>query len=188
MGMDVPVDAYLDRFVKTMEREGYKLFSRVPISNADRQYWIQVVWVRETALFFHLPNRRLIVQAVFHERSGVEWSQYWTFRFYTWLSGTTVVNQPLYQLGFNIPGFFDTAGCYEQDGGQVLDPQNLACSITDRMRPIIPRLAEDRFPRLDVRGFCPYRHFPGSENIFWGRFNRIALQEIVRYPFGEGFA
>lgn len=209
--LELVTPEYFDRLIVRMERSGYKLFSRVSIDTNDCEYHVEANYARETALFFHLPNKKLIIHFVFREHDNPSWhepTQYWTISFYpvfksierlvemTYVSfrergpfedsNPLLDTLPLYAKGLDIPGFRAYGGHkYEQKSTHnAIDPKSLGTMIVRLLYPVLKYLAYGKFKELQVTAFWPYYTFHDSNSIFWSRFNNEAFLKIVERPWG----
>jgi len=76
-------------------------------------------------------------------------------------------------------GGYESQASYEQ-----YNPQAMAKGIWEAVGPSVD-LLDRRFPELQVTSFSPHYCFPESGEIFWSRFNRYALRQIVTRPWGS---
>lgn len=202
---------YFDRLIRILERAGYKLFSRVVIDSNDSPFYIPVEHARETALFFHMPNKKLIIQFVFREHDNSEhvpW-QYWTVRFYpvfkpvpelvrmTWVpfehrdifsSPTPLLDtMPLYYEALEIKGFRPVGGneyVQERTHGTPYNPESLGDRVVHQLYPVLKYIGYGKFHELQVTCFWPHYTFKWAHQIFWSRFNNEAFAKIVTRPWG----
>ncbi len=180
---------YFDRLTARMERSGYKLFSRVTIDSNDCAYHVDSKYARQTALFFHLPNKKLIIHFVFHEHDNPGWhepTQYWTIRFYPvfksvqrlvemtyvpfdkreigdWDSNPLLYKIPLYAVNLEIPGFREYGGHrYEQENTHVapIDSEAMGTTIVRLLYPVLKYIGYGQFKHLQVTDFWPHYAFP----------------------------
>lgn len=202
---------YFDRLIARMKKSGYELFSRVTIDTNDCGYRVGVKYARETALFFHLPNKKLIIQLVFHEYDYPHFDeprQYWSIRLYpvfkpyerllkmTYVpfdrrgpsdpSNPSLATIPFYETMPEIPGFQWYGSHYEQSSTNMdpIDSTSLGTTLVRLLYPALKYIGYGQFKDLQITSFWPHYTFPNSHQTFWSRFNNEALQKIVERPWG----
>ncbi len=196
---------YFAQVVEAMQGKGFTLFSQVEISTDDFQYHVSAKIARVTSLFFHAPNKNLIIRLAYYEQDyeGKKMEGYWHIRVDAEFSAQSSVDTFFYgdiEEGADIfpgekpLGKIECAGFVESGWSScgdllctwnleqrwpdrsLLDSQDLASRVHTMAAPMLPFLKSAPFEKHQVTSWPPEYVFKGCSSVFWERFKESSAK------------
>lgn len=200
---------YFEVVISKMKSMGYEMMAWVTISTPSSKYFAPVGAASVSRLFFHLPNKSLIVVLSYTQIrdysaehldinywSGMvvaEYNDFSLFRDQCWV--TPLSSIPFGQsVRCTTPSLEDFIGGYfrvtektfgdihfdPSDRTAVFDPEEDLMFLSG-MADIFGKYCYPRFRRLDATGFAPLQVFPDQQVDFWMKFPTARLRQKVMH-------
>jgi hypothetical protein len=204
-------DSYFTEVTHAVQLHDFVRFAQVTIDQNESDPRMNMAIARSTNLFFHYPNKNMILQLEFYEDSFYASSTdrlrcFWNIDIEVELLPNSKL--PPHAIPFrdksadpkgirfmrcdddneSPPVFSRMYGQKSISSTSLLSPIEaslLGMEVHELTKNVLPYVSAAPFQRLNVNIFPPGDAFPNCEKLFWKKFNKRYLRSLVRKPFGS---
>lgn len=193
-----PRSTYFNPIIRGMIQGGYKLITMISVDSRQARCKSPCAYGRDTSLFFHLPQKAVIIKASLFEaiqRDSSDYQNWWTIGLYAGIDLQKLHNAMVKEVGGfvpDIPQLVSDEGlncyhwywnrqelhfCYRIAGekaGTRLPLEEIVNYLAPMPKKLIPFL-DSQFAHFDASGFLPAL-FDGAASIYRCNFHYKELR------------